>query len=66
MLVQIRSMKMMEKAALSVSYKTVFCAGQTVHLIDKIESVEQIVVHFIHEYESSIQALPQIERGEHA
>ena len=64
MLLQLSSMKKMEKAATGASYKTLFCAGQTVHLIDSIDTIEHIVDSFIKEYQESYKTLPTVQSVE--
>lgn len=43
MLLVIKSMKRLEKAAFSTTYKTVWCAGPSIEHIDSIKPIQQIV-----------------------
>jgi nitronate monooxygenase len=52
MLVQLRGMKSMQKAAGQATYKTVFSAGHSVELIDELKPVKQIVDDIINEYKN--------------
>ena len=46
MLVQLRGMKRLEQSAKPASYKTMWCAGQSVELVDEILTVEEIIENF--------------------
>ena len=54
MLVQYRGMKWMEKSAKPGSYQTLWCAGQSVAMIDSKESVEKIVQDFKNEFHQAL------------
>ena len=60
-LVQVRGMKRLEQAALGATYKTMWCAGQTVQLIDSVQPTSEIVNQFATEYKEAIGALPGTE-----
>ena len=51
MLTYYKGMKVIEKAAFSATYKTVWCAGPSIEFSKKIETIESIVKKFITEYE---------------
>lgn len=57
MLTYYKGMKLLEKAAFSATYKSVFCAGPSIEFVNKEESVEQIVSRLVKEYESAYQEL---------
>jgi nitronate monooxygenase len=52
-----RGMKMLEKAAFSASYKTVWCAGPSIEFMEEISSVEKIVTKLMSEYDQSFNQL---------
>jgi len=66
MLTQLKGMKAVEKAAMSATYKTVYCAGQTVHLVKEVTPVEKIIERFVDEYQACIKELPKVEGHVHA
>lgn len=55
MLTYYKGTKLLETAAMSASYKTVWCAGPSLEFIDKISSVEQMVSQLEKEFNESIQ-----------
>lgn len=55
MLTFYKGTKMLEKAAFSATYKTVWCAGPSIEHVHAIRSVEEIVSSLISEYEESMQ-----------
>ena len=55
MWVQYMGMKKLEKSVLPADYKTLWCAGQSVELIDKIETTQSIVDRFRTETLEAIQ-----------
>ena len=57
MLVQLRGMKKFETALKPGTYKTLWCAGQSVELIDDIKSTELIVKQLMDEMEKRKQEL---------
>ena len=46
-----KGMKLIEKAAFSATYKTIWCAGPSIEFSNKIETIEKIVKRFMTEYE---------------
>ena len=46
-----KGMNLIEKAAFSATYKTIWCAGPSIEFSNKIESIDTIVKRFIKEYE---------------
>jgi nitronate monooxygenase len=50
-------MKVLEKAAFSANYKTIWCAGPSIEFVNKIEPAKAIVERFIEEYEQSYDRL---------
>lgn len=57
MWVQYTGMKKLEKSVLPADYKTLWCAGQSVELIDQVEPVEAIVNRFVQE---TLDAIEQV------
>ena len=51
MLTYYKGMKLIEKAAFSATYKTIWCAGPSIEFSKEIETIESIVKRFIKEYE---------------
>jgi len=49
MLVQVRGMKKLEQAVRPGSYENLWCAGQSVEMIDDIKSCQQIITDLINE-----------------
>ena len=47
MLTAYKGMKLLEKAAFSATYKSVWCAGPSIEFSHKIESVDQVVKRLI-------------------
>jgi nitronate monooxygenase len=60
MLTAYKGMKLLEKAAMSATYKTVWCAGPSIEFINKVESVEQIVQRIATETEQAYKNLQAI------
>ena len=50
MLTYYKGMKLIEKAAFSATYKTIWCAGPSIEFSNKIETIEVIVKRFMKEY----------------
>jgi len=48
-----KGMKLLEKAAFSTSYQTVWCAGPSIEYVTSIRPVKEIVETFVKEYEES-------------
>jgi nitronate monooxygenase len=57
MLTYYKGMKVLEKAAFSANYKTIWCAGPSIEFVNKIEPAKAIVERFIEEYEQSYDRL---------
>jgi nitronate monooxygenase len=51
MLTQIRGMKNLEDSVKPGNYKTLWCAGKSVEMIDSIESCEDIITSLRNEFE---------------
>lgn len=57
MLTYYKGMKLLENAAFSASYKTIWCAGPSIDFVHKIEPAKNIVERLIKEYEQSYDKL---------
>jgi nitronate monooxygenase len=55
-----KGMKLLEKAAFSASYKTVWCAGSSIEFTHKIESIPTIVSRYKSEMEEARMHLHQV------
>jgi nitronate monooxygenase len=55
MLTYYKGMKLVEKAAFSATYKSVWCAGPSIEFTDKIETTKEIVDRLISQYEVSVK-----------
>lgn len=55
-----KGMKMLEKAAFSASYKSVWCAGSSIEFTTKIESIPEIVTRYKTEIKTAQQKLNQV------
>ncbi|GAA4827360.1 nitronate monooxygenase [Algivirga pacifica] len=53
MLTFYKGMKLLEKAAFSSTYKSVWCAGPSIEYVNEIRSVEDVVKRLIQEYEEA-------------
>jgi nitronate monooxygenase len=60
MLIQYRGMKFLEGAAFQSTYKTVWCAGQSVELVDDIKPIKEILEDFVKTYDATLAALPRV------
>ncbi len=60
---QVRGMKVFENAAFKATYKTVWCAGQTVGLIHEISPCNEIIQNMVSEYKFALQNLPQVKNS---
>ncbi len=56
-LIHLMGMKSLEKAALNPTWRTVWCAGQTVGLVDEILSCREIVEKLVREYGETLAEL---------
>lgn len=57
MLTYYKGMKLLEKAAFSASYQSVWCAGSSIEFTEKIESIHEIVERFKREMKESKENL---------
>lgn len=55
MLVQLRGMKKLENSIKQGTYKTLWCAGQSVEMIKDIKSIKDIVAQFKKEYQQALK-----------
>lgn len=55
-----KGMKLLEKAAFSASYKTVWCAGSSIEFTHKIESVEDIIKRYKSEIHEAHERLNKV------
>ncbi len=55
-----KGMKLLEKAAFSASYKSVWCAGSSIEFTNKIESIPEIVSRYKTEIKTAQQHLNQV------
>jgi nitronate monooxygenase len=55
-----KGMKMLEKAAFSASYKTVWCAGSSIEFTHKIEPVGEIVERYKREIKEAKEHLNKV------
>lgn len=55
-----KGMKLLEKAAFSASYKSVWCAGSSIEFTKKIESIPEIVTRYKSEIKEAQQKLNQV------
>lgn len=57
MITYYKGMKLLEKAAFSGTYKTLWCAGPSIEFIDKKESVKEVVNRLINGYQLALKEL---------
>lgn len=55
-----KGMKLLEKAAFSASYKSVWCAGPSIEFVDRIEPVQAIIDRLVQEYKDAFSELEQL------
>ncbi len=60
MLVQFRGMQKLSASVQPGNYKTLWCAGQSVELIDEIKPVSEIVAKMINEYDHAFLSLQKL------
>ncbi|GAB4416047.1 MAG: nitronate monooxygenase [Bacteriovoracaceae bacterium] len=60
MLTFYKGMKMLEKAAFSATYKSVWCAGPSIEFIDKTMSVKEYVDQLMSEYKEAFSKLENL------
>lgn len=61
MLTYYKGMKLLEKAAFSATYKSIWCAGPSIEFISQRESVQDIITRLISEYKEGIEHLNEID-----
>ena len=54
-----KGLKGLEKAAFKATYNTMWCAGQSVEMIDEIKPVSKIIETLVQEYEAGLMNIPQ-------
>jgi nitronate monooxygenase len=57
MLIALKGMKAVERAAFGATYKTVWCAGPSIEYVKEILPMEKIVQNLVREYKNTIPAL---------
>jgi nitronate monooxygenase len=57
MLIAVKGMKAVERAAFGATYKTVWCAGPSIEYVKEILPMEKIVQNLVREYKNTIPAL---------
>lgn len=57
MLIALRGMKAVEKAAFGATYKTVWCAGPSIEHVKSILPLEKIIRNLVTEYENEVAAV---------
>jgi nitronate monooxygenase len=62
MMVQFRGFNWLEKAMKPGSYQNLWCAGQSVELIEKVQSVQEIVKEMTGELESAFLELQDMRK----
>lgn len=60
MLTYYKGMKLLEKAAFSASYKSVWCAGSSIEFTHEIESVNEVVQRLLNEFETAKKDLQKV------
>lgn len=60
MLTYYKGMKLLEKAAFSATYKSIWCAGPTIEFVSQKESIEQIISRLKQEYLDALTKLNQV------
>lgn len=60
MLTYYKGMKLLEKAAFSASYKSVWCAGSSIEFSHEIQSVQEVVTRFMDEFEIAKKDLQKV------
>lgn len=59
MLTYYRGTKLLEKAALSATYKSVWCAGPSLELVDRLVSVHDLIAQLESEFQQAIEEIKQ-------
>lgn len=60
MLTYYKGMKLLEKAAFSASYKSVWCAGSSIEFTHEVQSVKEVVQRLLNEFEVSKKDLQKL------
>jgi nitronate monooxygenase len=60
MITYYKGMKMLEKAAFSASYKSVWCAGSSIEFTHKIESIHEIVTRYKNEMKAATENINKV------
>jgi nitronate monooxygenase len=60
MLTFTRGMKLLEKAAFSATYKSVWCAGPSIEFVDKQQKIADIFQGLLAEYQETIKIWEKI------
>jgi len=60
MLTYYKGMKLLEKAAFSATYKSIWCAGPTIEFISQKEPIEEIISRLKQEYLEALEKLNQV------
>jgi nitronate monooxygenase len=60
MLIALRGMKAVEKAAFGATYKTVWCAGPAIEHVTKIKPMKETVQELTHEYDNARSKLSTV------
>lgn len=55
-----KGMKLLEKAAFSATYKSIWCAGPSLEFTRKIEKMEDIVLRYLQEYKKAREDLAKV------
>ena len=63
MLTYYKGMKLLEKAAFSATYKSIWCAGPTIEFISQKESVSDIIGRLQSEYNVALEKLNKLNQG---
>jgi nitronate monooxygenase len=59
MLVQLRGMQKLEQSIKPANYQTLWCAGQSVELIDKVSTVKEVIQNYKQEFMTSFGKLTE-------
>ncbi len=63
MLTYYKGMKLLEKAAFSATYKSIWCAGPTIEFVSQKESISAIIERLQNEYNEALNKLTQLNQG---
>lgn len=63
MLTYYKGMKLLEKAAFSATYKSIWCAGPTIEFVSQKESVSDIIGRLQTEYNEALDKLNKLNQG---